>query len=272
VKAGAGKVKLAVFISGGGSNLQAMIDRIGAGELDAEICLVLSSSPEAYGLIRAEKSGFRTAVVNYRIYGRKVLRQIPKTSLPKQFAEVLERQRIFAGLPAEDLEDRLGRLVLAEREIIALLEPLAPDLICLAGFMRLLSPFFIEHYQEDGQYRIMNIHPALLPAFPGGHGYADTFSYGCKLGGVTVHFVDEGEDTGPVIAQAVYPIWPQDTLEATKRRGLQLEHALYPQCIQWFARGHLQVVKSSGGRMRVRIIDPEYPQFVENLVRQAFAR
>jgi phosphoribosylglycinamide formyltransferase-1 len=138
--------------------------------------------------------------------------------------------------------------------------------------MRLLSPYFISHFQGDGQYRIMNIHPALLPAFPGEHGYEDTFTYGCKIGGITVHFVDEGEDTGPVIAQAIYPIWPEDSLELVRQRGLQLEYALYPQCIQWMAQGHLRVTIGAAGRPVVQILDRNYPDFLQGLIRQAFTR
>jgi phosphoribosylglycinamide formyltransferase-1 len=117
----------------------------------------------------------------------------------------------------------------------------------------------------------MNIHPAFLPAFSGAHGYEDTFAYGCRFGGITVHFVDEGEDTGPIIAQAIYPIWPEDTLDLTRERGLKLEHRLYPQCIQWMAQGDLQVVSAEDGSPQVRILDPNYPQFVEELMQQAFA-
>lgn len=266
------KMKLAVLISGGGSNLQAMIDRIEAGKLDAEIGLVVSNNPDAYGLDRAQKHGIATAVVDYRKYGKKRLSRIPKGSLPREFVEVANRQRIFSGLPPDELEDRLARLVLAEQEIIDLLDPLAPGLVCLAGFMRLISPYFIEHYNTEDRYRIMNIHPALLPAFPGTDGYGDTFTYGCRFGGITVHFVDEGEDTGPIIAQAIYPIWPDDSLDTMRKRGLELEYVLYSQCIQWLAQGDLQVVGGKGGRHQVRILDPEYPKFVEQLTQQAFAR
>ena len=171
----------------------------------------------------------------------------------------------------EELRDRLARLVLAEQEMIELLELVSPDLICLAGFMRLISPYLIGHYGGEKHYGIMNIHPALLPAFPGGHGYEDTLAYGCRFGGITVHFVDEGEDTGPIIAQAIYPIWPEDTIELTRKRGLQLEHVLYPQCIQWMAQGDLEVVAAEAGGAQVRILDPDYPQFLERLTRQAFA-
>lgn len=260
------------MISGGGSNLQAMIDRIEAGKLDAEISLVVSNNPDAYGLVRAQKHGIPTAVVDYRNYGKKLLPEIIDSSLPTDFAEVLNRQRIYSGLPEGEVRDRLARLVLAEQEVLALLEPLNPDLICLAGFMRLISPYFIGHYNTKDSYRIMNIHPALLPAFPGTDGYGDTFAHGCRFGGITVHFVDEGEDTGPIIAQAIYPIWPEDTLDTIRKRGLELEYVLYSECIQWMAQGDLQLVVTEDGQSQVRILDPEYPQFIERLIKEAFAR
>ena len=272
VTAEAGKLTLVVLISGGGTNLQAIIDRIEAGELQAKIALVVSSTPEAYGLVRARDHGVPTAVVDYRRYGKKQLPQIPERLLPDSFPDLMKRQRIYRGLLRAEVWDRLARLVLAEQEIISLLEPLGVELVCLAGFMRLLSPHFVSHFQSDGQYRIMNIHPALLPAFPGEHGYGDTFNYGCKVGGVTVHFVDEGEDTGPVIAQAAYPIWPGDSVEAVRRRGLQLEYALYSQCIQWFAQGQLQVATGAGSRSLVTILDPDYQEFLQELTRLAFTR
>ncbi len=266
------KLKLAVLISGGGSNLQAMIDGIEAGKLEAEIALVVSNNPDAYGLVRAQKHGISTAVVDYRNYGKKLLPEIHESTLPEEFAEVINRQRIYANVSQEQIRDRLARLVLAEQEIIGLLEPFHPDLICLAGFMRLISPYFIDHYNTEDLYRIMNIHPALLPAFPGTRGYEDTFAYGCRFGGITVHFVDEGEDTGPIIAQAMYPIWPEDTVDETRKRGLQLEYLLYTQCIQWMAQGDLQLVATEDGQPRVRILDPQYPRFLEQLVKQAFSR
>lgn len=260
------------MISGSGSNLQAMIDQIEAGKLDAEISMVVSNNPEAYGLIRAKKHGISTAFVDYTKYGKKLLPKVDESRLPSQFPEEIKEQRIFHGLHPEEIRDRLARLVLAEQEIIELLKPLGPELICLAGFMRLISPYFIKHYNREDRYGIMNIHPALLPAFPGTDGYGDTFAYGCRFGGITVHFVDEGEDTGPIIAQATYPIWPGDSLDIIRKRGLELEYVLYSQCIQWMAQGDLQVEDGKDGRPRVRILDPDYPQFIEGLTKQAFAR
>ena len=266
------RLKLAVFISGGGTNLQAIIDRIEAGALDAEIVLVVSNNPDAYGLVRAVKYGISTAVVDYRNYSRKSLLSIDEHILPAEFEEVIKGQRIYGSLPGEEIRDRLARLVLAEREIIRILEPKNPDLICLAGFMRLISPYFIRHYNKEDQYGIVNIHPALLPAFPGTNGYGDTFAYGCRFGGITIHFVDEGEDTGPIIAQATYPIWPDDTLDLVKKRGLELEYIIYSQSIHWIAQGYLLVEKGADGRPWVRIRDPNYPQFLEQLTRKAFER
>jgi phosphoribosylglycinamide formyltransferase-1 len=265
-------LKLAVLISGGGTNLQAMIDQIEAGKLLAEVSVVVSNSPDAYGLIRAQKHGIPTAVVDYRNYGKKLLPEVHESSLPEEFGAVSKRQRIYSDLPPEEIRDRLARLVLAEQEIIGLLGPFNPDLICLAGFMRLISPYFIGHCNTEDHYGIMNIHPALLPAFPGTDGYGNTFAHGCRFGGITVHFVDEGEDTGPIIAQAIYPIWRKDSLDTIRKRGLNLEYQLYPQCIQWQAQGDLKLVSGEDGRPRVRILDPEYPQFIEQLTQQAFAR
>jgi len=266
------KLRLAVMISGSGSNLQAMVDQIEAGKLDAEISLVVSNNPEAYGLTRAQKHGISTAVVDYRNYSKRLLPEIAKNALPKEFDEVVKGQRIYSGLPNEEVRDRLARLVLAEQEIIRILESKNPDLICLAGFMRLISPYFIGHYNREDRYGIMNIHPALLPAFPGTDGYGNTFAYGCRFGGITVHFVDEGEDTGPIIAQATYPILPGDTLDMIRKRGLELEYVLYSQCIQWMAQGDLQVEAGKDGRHRVRILDPQYPQFIEELTKKVFTR
>ena len=266
------KLKLAVLISGGGTNLQAMIDHIEADKLDAEISVVVSNNPDAYGLVRAHKHGIPTAVVDYRNYGKKSLPKVVLSTLPAEFDEVVNRQRIYSGLPEGEVRDRLARLVLAEQEILALLKPLNPDLICLAGFMRLISPYFIGHYNTKDRYRIMNIHPAFLPAFPGTDGYGDTFAYGCRFGGVTVHFVVEGEDSGPIIAQAVYPIWRGDSLDTIRKRGLGLEYELYSQCVQWMAQGDLKLVSGEDGRPRVRILDPEYPKFIEQLTQQALSR
>jgi phosphoribosylglycinamide formyltransferase-1 len=134
--------------------------------------------------------------------------------------------------------------------------PLPFDLLILAGFMRNLTPYFIDRVNTDpARPRIMNIHPALLPAFPGTDGYGDTFRYGCKVGGCTVHFIDYGEDSGPIIGQRAFPILPGDDLEAVRRKGLAEEWQLYPACIQLFAEDRLRVVRrEADGRAARRVV------------------
>jgi phosphoribosylglycinamide formyltransferase-1 len=135
------------------------------------------------------------------------------------------------------------------------------DLLVLAGFMRKLSPYFIDHLDSDPSLpRIMNIHPALLPAFPGTDGYGDTLRYGCKVGGCTVHFVDYGEDSGPIIGQRAFVIEPDDTLATVKAKGLTLEWELYPACIQLYARKRLRVAEATislpgGGTCKRRVVE-----------------
>ena len=132
---------------------------------------------------------------------------------------------------------------MAEAALLREMNPDSFDLLVLAGFMRVLTPYFIDRVNTDpSRPRIMNIHPALLPSFPGVDGYGDTFRYGCKVAGCTVHFVDYGEDTGPIIGQKAFEIMPDDTIEAVRKRGLKLEWELYTACIQLFAEGRLNVV------------------------------
>jgi phosphoribosylglycinamide formyltransferase-1 len=120
------------------------------------------------------------------------------------------------------------------------------DLLVLAGFMRVLTPYFIDRVNIDASRpRIMNIHPALLPSFPGVDGYGDTYRYGCKVAGCTVHFVDYGEDTGPIIGQKAFEIQPEDTLAIVREKGLKLEWELYPACIALFAEDRLRVVSKT---------------------------
>jgi phosphoribosylglycinamide formyltransferase-1 len=139
------------------------------------------------------------------------------------------------------------------------------DLLVLAGFMRTLTPYFIDRVNLDrSNPRIMNIHPALLPAFPGTDGYGDTFRYGCKVAGCTVHFIDYGEDTGPIIGQRAFAIAPDDCLERIRKKGLKQEWQLYPECIQLFAEGRLKTVKKSftlpNGRRHQRTIVEILPE------------
>src|SRR4030042_3859591 len=131
-----------------------------------------------------------------------------------------------------------------EKRIIEILEKYKIDLVVLAGYMRILTPHFIREYKN----RIINIHPALLPSFPGTDGYGDTWKYGCKVGGCTIHFVDEGIDTGPIILQKINPLRENDTLESFKKRGLKLEHQAFPEAIKLFCEGRLKI---EGRKVRV---------------------
>jgi len=190
---------IAVFISGSGSNLQSIIDAIEAGRISARIAVVLSNEPDAYGLVRAQKHGIPTAIVNHRNYKDR-----------KEF----------------------------EAAVVTVLEKSPVDIICLAGFMRLLTPDFLRRFPR----RVINIHPALLPSFPGTHGQRDAFNYGVRFSGCTIHFVDDGVDTGPIIMQAVVPVMPDDDEEQLKARILAQEHRIYPQVIQFFAEDRVTVV------------------------------
>ncbi len=265
------KLRLAVLLSGSGTNLQAILDRSARGSLDAEVVVTAADRSDAYGLYRAEKANVPTRVIDYRIHMETGQKEWERLSLPVDLKELDRTQKI---LKIADLSERLKRLaglVLAEQEMIRQLDPFEPDYIILAGFMRLLSPYFLRHYNQEKSWRVVNIHPALLPAFPGRHGYEDTFGYGVRWGGVTVHFADEGEDTGPILAQAVYPVWPHDHLGSIKKRGLSLEYAVYGQCINWLARGQFRIQESPNGRSRVQITDPEYPEILKRWVSSAFS-
>ena len=140
------------------------------------------------------------------------------------------------------------------------MQPYPFDLLVLAGFMRNLTPYFIDRVNTvSNQPRIMNIHPALLPAFPGLDGYGDTFRYGCKVGGCTVHFIDYGEDTGPIIGQRAFQIRPEDTIDSIRQKGLKLEWELYSECIQLFAAGRIKVTKlqyepPGGGKVKRTVV------------------
>lgn len=192
------RLRLGVLASGRGSNLQAIINASEAGRIDAVVALVISDVARAYALERGRRHGIEAVFVDPSQHG---------TS--EEFdAAVLD--------------------LLRKHEV---------ELLCLAGYMRLLSPSFIEAYKN----RIMNIHPALLPAFPGLHAQRQALRHGVKLSGCTVHFVDEGVDTGPIIIQATVPVLDGDTEEALSARILAYEHQIYPRAIQLFAEERLEI-------------------------------
>jgi len=243
----ASNIRITVLVSGGGTNLQAIIDACKNGQIDGEIVCVGSDNPGALGLERARAHGIPTVIVDYAAH------MVRGASTPLQdrwpddldVDELIAKQSLWpADLNRSRLVKHLATRALAEAEMLKALRPYRSDLFVLAGFMRMLSPYFIDRVNADvGQACIMNIHPALLPAFPGVDGYGDTFRYGCKAGGCTVHFVDYGEDSGPIIGQKTYVIQPEDTIESIKAKGLQWEWELYPECIQLFAPARLQTVK-----------------------------
>ncbi|HOE73918.1 MAG: phosphoribosylglycinamide formyltransferase [Bacteriovoracaceae bacterium] len=191
-------IRIGALVSGSGTNLQSIMDACESSAVDAEVVVVISNVEGAYALERARK------------------RSIP--------AEVV---------PHGDYPDRDAY----DRELVRILRSHRVDLVVLAGFMRVLTPGFLEEFPE----RVMNIHPALLPSFPGLGVRLKAIEYGVRFSGCTVHFVDAGVDTGPIIIQAVVPVYPDDTEEELKDRILALEHKIYPKAIQLFAQGRLTV-------------------------------
>jgi len=236
-------IRVGTLISGGGTNLQAIIDACAAGKIDAEIVFTGSDTPGVKGLERAKNAGIDTFVVDYAKIISACKQGIDDADLPPDFnlGEILEKQQLVTGegssvTSPDRVEFFLKSRAIAEKMLLDHIMAYEIDLLVLAGFMRVFTPYFIDRLNRiPGQSRIMNIHPALLPSFPGTDGYGDTFRYGCKVGGCTVHFVDYGEDTGPIIGQRAFDIEPGDTLADVKRKGLEREWELYPACIQQFA-------------------------------------
>ncbi|WP_045212379.1 phosphoribosylglycinamide formyltransferase [Desulfonatronovibrio magnus] len=191
-------LNIAVLLSGSGSNLQSIIDKIEQGVLDARIRLVLSNKNGVYGLERAEKHGLPTKVVKHTAYDSR-----------------------------EDFDAALVQLI---RESGA-------EAVILAGFMRILTPHFINSFPD----KILNIHPAVLPCFPGVNGQQQAVDYGVKISGCSVHFVDEKMDHGPVVIQAAVPGLHRDDAKTLGARILKMEHRIFPQAIQWLAQGRLSI-------------------------------
>jgi phosphoribosylglycinamide formyltransferase 1 len=191
-------VRIGVLVSGNGSNLQAIIDAIEAGELQSEVACVVSNKADAFALERARRHG------------------IPHLHLD---------HRLFSGREAYDAA------------LVATLREFGVNLVVLAGFMRIVTTVLIDAYPQA----IMNIHPALLPSFPGLHAQQQALDYGVKCSGCTVHFVDAGTDTGPIIVQASVPVLEEDDEASLSARIQVQEHRLYPEAIRLFAAGRLRV-------------------------------
>ena len=241
------KILIGALISGGGTNLQAIIDACINGTINGQMVFVGSDTPGAGGLDRARRNNIATFVVDYQSIIREFKKNPQTAVLPDDFKidELLARQTFFSEQndPARAQSFLMIRAI-AEAKLLEAMRPHPFDLLVLAGFMRNLTPYFIDRVNTDRHKpRIMNIHPALLPAFAGVDGYGDTYRYGCKVGGCTVHFIDYGEDTGPIIGQRTFQIEPGDTLDAIRKKGLKMEWELYPACVQLFAQGRIRVVR-----------------------------
>jgi len=256
------KIRIGALISGGGTNLQAIIDSCESGKIDGKMAFVGSDNPDARGLDRGKKHNIPTFVVDYASIIKRYRKEPENVKLPDDFDEndICSRLSLFPpGTNPDRIKSFVATRVLAEAKLLEKMKSYPFDLLVLAGFMRNFTPYFIDRVNTDTDNpRIMNIHPALLPSFPGTDGYGDTFRYGSKLGGCTVHFIDYGEDSGPIIGQKAFKIEPDDTIDSIKKKGLALEWELYPECIQLFAQRRLKTVRMTytleGGKKTVRTV------------------
>jgi phosphoribosylglycinamide formyltransferase-1 len=201
-----GKLRLGILASGRGSNLQSIMDAAATGKIKAEVAVVISDNKDAFALERARQAGIPALHVN-----------------PKNFGSKNEY----------------------ERAILKLLQEHGVQLVCLAGYMRIVGKVILDAFPN----MVINIHPALLPSFPGLHGQQQAWEYGVKYSGCTVHFVDEGMDTGAIIIQAVVPVLDDDTADTLAARILEQEHIIYPEAIGLLAEGRL---KLSGRKVLVQ--------------------
>ena len=191
-------INIGVLASGNGTNLQAIFDAIETGQIEGRICIVISDKSDAYALKRARNYNIDTAYINLKGFKNR---------------EEYDKEIVSA---------------LNEKEI---------DLVVLAGYMKILTPYFINAFKN----KIMNIHPALLPSFSGLHVQKKALDHGVKVSGCTVHFVDEGLDSGPIIIQRAVEVKEDDTEETLAERILKEEHQIYPRAIQLFAQGRLSI-------------------------------
>lgn len=191
-------LNIGILCSGRGSNLQAIIDACEKGVIPGNVVIVISDKADAHALERAKKHNIEAKHIS-----------------PKQFSSKEEY----------------------EKQVLEALDKRKVNLVCLAGYMRIVGPTLVRHFSG----RMMNIHPALLPAFPGLHGQKQALDYGVKMTGCTVHFVDEGCDTGPVILQQAVPVLGSDNEDTLSMRILEQEHKLYPKAIKLFAEGKLKI-------------------------------
>lgn len=243
------EIRIGALISGSGTNLQAIMDACESGQIRGRIVFIGSDNPDSEGLKRGEQFKIPTFIVDYGSMIQRYKKSPEKVKLPIDFDfnDVLSKQTLFpADADKEKMKYFLTTRAIAEAALLEKMKNNPFDLLVLAGFMRNLTPYFIDRVNTDPDHpRIMNIHPALLPAFPGTDGYGDTYRYGCKIGGCTVHFVDYGEDSGPIIGQMAYTITENDTIKSVRKKGLKLEWVLYPECVKLFAEDRLKTVRMS---------------------------
>ena len=198
---------LGILCSGRGSNMQSIMAAIETGQIKAEIGIVLTDKPEARALQVASEAGIKSVCVNRK-----------------------------ACASQQEFEEKL----------VAELQAANVTLVVLAGFMRILSPYFVDAYR----HQILNIHPSLLPSFGGAHAHRDVLAYGTKVSGCTIHFVDEGMDHGPIILQDTVPVLDGDTEETLAARVLEKEHILYPRAIELFVDGRLELLDDRHVRIK----------------------
>ncbi|GFH62776.1 MAG: phosphoribosylglycinamide formyltransferase [Candidatus Desulfovibrio kirbyi] len=208
-------LNIALLASGNGTNVQAIINNILAGVLDANICLIAANRPQAFVLERARRAGLPFCALDHTVW-----------------------------------PDRAA----FDNELAAVVKDHGAELVALAGYMRLLTPAFLTHFPN----KIVNLHPSLLPSFPGTRAGADAVTHGVKISGCTVHFVEEHMDSGPIIIQAAVPVNPDEQPDALMRRIHGLEHRIYPQALQWLSEDRIrlsnrQTILSKGTR-------PQLPQ------------
>jgi phosphoribosylglycinamide formyltransferase-1 len=208
-------LRVAVLASGRGSNLQAIIDAVEAGRVHAQIVAVISNKPDAQALGRARQHGIKDVFVD---------------------------PRPFTGKP--DSREAY------DRALLDVLQKYDVELVLLAGYMKIVTAVLVKAYAN----RMMNIHPALLPSFPGLDVQKKALDWGCKLAGCTVHFVTEGVDEGPIVLQAAVPVLERDTVETLAARILEQEHKIYPRAVELFAEGRLRI---EGRRVFVEDAKPE---------------
>ncbi len=191
-------MKIAVFASGRGTNFEKIADGIASGKIAGEIALLFTDKEKAPAVEKARKRGIKVVYLS-----------------PSKF----ENRESY------------------DKEIVKILKDTGVELVCLAGYMRIVTPVLIDAFK----CRILNIHPSLLPAFPGLNVQKKAIEYGVKVSGVTVHIVDTGVDTGPVVVQAVVPVSADDTSETLSEKILQWEHRIYPQAVKWFTDGRVKL-------------------------------